>query len=143
MRILVSACLLGLCCRYDGGSKPCPAAMALREKGHELIPVCPEQLGGLPTPRTASERIGDRIMSVDGLDRTTPYRMGAEQAAKVFELLSCDCALLKARSPMCGKSQIYDGTFSGKLTEGHGVLAELLLKNGAKVYSENEIEKLC
>ena len=140
MRILISACLLGLCCRYDGKSKAKPQVLALRERGHELIPVCPEQLGGLPTPRTASERTGDRVMSVDGLDRTAAYRLGADQAALAYDLLSCDCAVLKARSPMCGKGQIYDGTFSGKLTPGHGVLAELLLKNGVAVYTEEEID---
>ncbi len=139
MRILVSACLLGLCCRYDGKSKACVPVLALRDRGHELIPVCPEQLGGLPTPRTASERTGDRVMSVDGLDRTAAYALGAEQAAKLYELLRCDCAILKARSPMCGKGRIYDGTFSGKLRPGQGVLAELLLKNGVPVYNEDEI----
>lgn len=139
MRILVSACLLGLCCRYDGKSKACAPVIALREKGHELIPVCPEQLGGLPTPRTASERMGDRVKSVDGLDRTAAYDLGAEQAAKIYALLGCDCAILKARSPMCGKEQIYDGTFTGTLKPGQGVLAELLLKNGVPVYTEDEV----
>lgn len=138
MRILISACLLGLCCRFDGKSKTCEAILALREKGHELIPVCPEQLGGLPTPRTASERVGEKVMSIDGLDRTAAYALGARQAARVYDLLSCDCAILKARSPMCGKGQIYDGTFSGKLTAGHGVLTELLLKNGVPVYTEDD-----
>ena len=142
MRILISACLLGLPCRYDGGSVPCPAALRLTEQGHELVPVCPEQLGGLPTPRTPSERVGDRVPDRDGADHTAEYLRGAEQAKRVFELLRCDCAVLKARSPMCGKGQIYDGTFSGTLTEGSGVLAELLLKNGFPVLTEDEIGQL-
>lgn len=138
MRILISACLLGLCCRYDGGSKPCEAALGLREK-HRLVPVCPEQLGGLPTPRAASERTGDRVVSCQGEDRTAAYLLGAEQAERVFDLLQCDCALLKARSPMCGCGQIYDGTFTGTLVPGDGVLAERLKARGIPVYTEENI----
>lgn len=142
MRILISACLLGTPCRYDGGSVLCPAALKLAEQGHELVPVCPEQLGGLPTPRTPSERVGDRVMGKDGADHTAEYARGAEQAKRLFELLRCDCAVLKARSPMCGKGRIYDGAFSGTLTEGNGVLAELLLKNGFSVLTEDETDQL-
>ncbi len=141
MRILVSACLLGLCCRYDGGSRGCEKVMALRER-HELIPVCGEQLGGLPTPRPACERAGGRVVSCEGVDRTAEYTLGAQQAALLYEILHCDCALLKARSPMCGRGQIYDGTFSGTLSEGNGVLAQLLEERGVRVYTEDEQELL-
>lgn len=138
MRIMISACLLGICCRYDGGSKPCSEAMALMRM-HEIVPVCPEQLGGLSTPRTASERLGDRVISRDGLDRTAAYALGASQAEKLFDLLRCDCAVLKARSPMCGCGKIYDGSFSGKLIDGSGVLAERLQKRGVSVYTEENL----
>ena len=139
MRILISACLLGLCCRYDGGSKPCGEALALSEK-YELIPVCPEQLGGLPTPRPPCERVGDRVMSSQGADRTAEYGRGAQQAWQLYQTMRCDCALLKARSPMCGNRQVYDGTFSGTLRDGSGVLAELLMQNGVTVYSEEDLD---
>ena len=141
MKILISACLLGCSCRYDGGTKPCAAAIQLKEK-HQLIPVCGEQLGGLTTPRTPCERIGDKVMSIDGADRTKEYIHGAQQAAMLYDLLECDCAVLKARSPMCGSDMIYDGTFAGKLCEGNGVLAELLKSRGVKVYTEDEIDLL-
>lgn len=141
MKILISACLLGCSCRYDGGSKPCEKAIALTEK-HQLIPVCGEQLGGLTTPRPPCERIADRVMSIEGADKTQEYRHGAEEALKLFDLFQCDCAVLKARSPMCGKGVIYDGTFVGKFREGDGVLAEMLKSRGVKVYTEEELDEL-
>ena len=141
MRILISACLLGLCCRYDGAAKPCRAALNLAGR-HELVPVCPEQLGGLPTPRTPCERVGEQVVSRDGEDRTAAYVLGAEQAEKLLRQLGCGCAVLKARSPMCGKGQVYDGTFSGTLRPGDGVLAGRLLKKGIPVYTEDEADSL-
>ena len=139
MRILISACLLGVRCRYDGAEKTCPAAMALAEAGHILIPVCPEQLGGLPTPRTPCERLGDRVIGEDGQDRTAAYALGAKQAEALFDMLRCDCAILKSRSPMCGMGQVYDGRFRRVLTRGNGVAAERLLARGIPVYTEENI----
>ena len=139
MRILVSACLLGIRCRYDGGSKPCGQVLLLGKK-HVLIPVCPEQLGGLPTPRIPCECIGDKVIARDGTDRTDAYRTGAEEALKICSLMQCDCAVLKARSPSCGCGKIYDGTFSGVLKEGNGMLAEMLLKQGIRVLTEEELD---
>ena len=141
MRILVSACLLGIACRYDGRSKPHPD-MAELMKHHQLVPVCPEQLGGLPTPRTPSERQGERVVMADGADVTEQYRRGAEEALRLCRLLGCEAAVLKERSPSCGKDRIYDGTFSGTLTDGWGVTAELLRQNGIPVYGESEIDLL-
>ena len=141
MKILISTCLLGCSCRYDGGTKPCAAAIKLKER-HQLIPVCAEQLGGLTTPRTPCERIGDKVMSIEGEDRTEAYHRGAEEALKLFDLFACDCAVLKARSPMCGSNIIYDGTFLGKFREGDGVLAEMLKKRGVRVYTEDELDQL-
>ena len=141
MKILVSACLLGAACRYDGRSKPHPGVIELM-KHHQLVPVCPEQLGGLPTPRTPSERRGDRVIMADGADVTEQYRRGAEEALRLCRLLGCEAAVLKERSPSCGKGQIYDGTFTGTLTAGWGVTAELLRQNGIPVYGESEIDLL-
>lgn len=139
--ILVSACLLGVCCRYDGDSKPCESVVALRER-FVLVPICPEVDGGLPTPRTPSERVGDRVLMRDGKDVSENYMKGAVEALRKAELFGCTAAILKARSPSCGKGKIYDGSFSGKLTERHGVAAELLMKNGIEVYTEDETDLL-
>ena len=141
MKLLVSACLLGLCCRYDGCAKPNAAVLALRE-GHTLIPVCPEQLGGLPTPRAPSERQGDRVVSRQGRDVTAEYHRGAEETLRLARLYGCTAAVLKERSPSCGCGRIYDGTFTGTLTDGDGVTAEVLKENGVTVYGESELEKL-
>ena len=141
MRILVSGCLLGVCCRYDGASKPHPGVLELA-KQHELIPVCPEQLGGLATPRPPAERQGGRIIARTGADVTEQYCRGAEEALKLYRLLGCDAAVLKERSPSCGSGEIYDGAFSGTLTAGDGVTAELLKTNGISVYGESQIGEL-
>ena len=140
MKILISACLLGACCRYDGASKAHPLAAALAER-HTLVPVCPEQLGGLPTPRPPAERRGGRVVTRSG-DVTEQYRRGVEETLKLCKLLGCEAAVLKERSPSCGRGQVYDGTFSGTLTAGDGVTAELLAAHGILVYGESQIEKL-
>ena len=137
MRLLVSACLLGLSCRYDGGCKPCPRVIALMEK-HTLIPVCPEQLGGLPTPRPPAEIREGRVISRAGMDVTDAYRKGAEEALRLAQLYACDGAILKSRSPSCGKGQVYDGSFSGTLTLGDGVTARLLADHGLPVWTEGD-----
>lgn len=139
--ILVSACLLGVCCRYDGDSKPDPRVINLREK-YLLIPICPEVDGGLPTPRTPSERVGERVLMRDGKDVTRNYNDGAELALSKAKEFGCRAAILKARSPSCGSGKIYDGSFTGNLIDGDGVCAELLKKNGIAVYTEDEIDSL-
>lgn len=139
MRLLVSACLLGCCCRYDGASKAHPLAKQLAEQ-HTLAPVCPEQLGGLPTPRPPAERRGDRVVTAAGADVTEQYRRGAEETLRLCRLLGCEAAVLKERSPSCGHGEIYDGTFSGTLVSGDGAAAELLRANGIPVYGESRIE---
>ena len=141
MKILVSACLLGARCRYDGASKAHPEVEALAAK-HTLVPVCPEQLGGLPTPRTPAERSGGRVMTKDGVDVTEQYRRGAEEALMLCKLLGCETAVLKERSPSCGCGEIYDGTHSKTLVTGDGVTAELLKAQGIAVYGESQIEEL-
>ena len=141
MKILISACLLGCRCRYDGGSKPHPAATALAER-HELVPVCPEQLGGLSTPRPPAERVGERVVNREGCDVTEQYCRGAEEAVKLCRLMECRAAVLKERSPSCGSGEIYDGTFTGTLTAGDGVTAAALKAAGIPVYGESTAEEL-
>ena len=143
-RLLISRCLLGDPCRYDGKSRPLAAEtlQALRAR-YDLIPVCPEVLGGLPTPRTPSERQGDRVVMKTGADVTEEYRRGAEAALQTAQENQVCAAVLKERSPSCGKGKIYDGSFTGALTNGNGVTAEILMNAGFTVYGESEIEKLC
>lgn len=141
MNILVSACLLGCACRYDGGSKPCAAVRALAAR-HTLIPVCPEIYGGLPTPRTPCEIVGSRVLSKDGADRTDAYRRGASEALRLAGALGCRAALLKARSPACGSGEVYDGSFSGTLTAGDGVAAAALRAAGIAVFGEDRLPDL-
>ena len=104
--------------------------------------MCPEQLGGLPTPRNPSERREDRVVMNTGADVTEQYRRGAEAALRLCRMLSCEAAILKERSPSCGHGTIYDGTFTGTLTDGDGVTAELLLRNGIRVYGESQAAEL-
>lgn len=141
MKILISACLLGCACRYDGKSKPHPLAQELARRGL-AVPVCPEQLGGLSTPRTPSERQGQRVVMQSGRDVTAEYRRGAEEALAIARLYGCQIAVLKERSPSCGHGEIYDGTFAGRLTDGDGVTAELLWENGITVYGESDLADL-
>ena len=141
MKILISACLLGVRCRYDGASKPHPLAKELAKR-HELIPVCPEQMGGLPTPRPPAERQGERVVSVEGVDVTEQYRRGAEETLRLCRLFGCEAAVLKERSPSCGRGAVYDGTFTGTLADGDGVTAQLLLEAGVSVYGESRLEEL-
>ena len=134
--ILVSACLLGVCCRYDGKSKRYPQVEALKDR-YTLIPVCPEQLGGLPTPRTPAEICGDRVVTAEGTDVTAQYDRGAEEVGKLATLFGCKKAVLKAKSPSCGCGEVYDGTFTKTLRPGMGRTAELLKKQGILIYNEN------
>ena len=141
MRVLVSACLLGARCRYDGASKPLPGLERLLD-AIDPVPVCPEQLGGLPTPRTPAERCGDRVVTRDGTDVTAQYQRCAQEALRLAQLTGCTLALLKEKSPSCGCGRIYDGTHTGTLTGGNGVTAELLLQNGVHVFGETQLDAL-
>ena len=139
--LLISACLLGVPCRYDGQSKPCSFLELLTER-FILIPVCPEQLGGLPTPRIPAERSGESVITRDGRDVTENYLRGAQEALRIARITGCKTALLKAKSPSCGCGRIYDGTHTGTLTEGDGVTAELMKANGISVYTEEHPDAL-
>lgn len=131
----VSACLCGFPCRYDGKSKPDERIKALYEEGRAL-PVCPEKLGGLKTPRTPCEIINGRVISSDGEDRTNEYLLGSQKVLELCKKHGIKKAILKQNSPSCGSTHIYDGTFSGTLIEGEGCLTALLRKNGIEVTGE-------
>lgn len=140
-KLLISACLLGVSCRYDGKSKPFPEIEKLMGK-YELIPVCAEIFGGLPTPRVPAEISGEKVLTKEGKDVTAEYMKGAEEVLRLGRIFGCKKALLKEKSPSCGSGIIHNGKFDGGLTEGFGKTAELLLKNGFEVFGESEIEKL-
>ena len=136
-------CLLGEPCRYDGKSVPLDGTIIekLKEK-YTLVTVCPEQEGGLPTPRIPAERQGENVVRRDGVDVTAEYRKGAEVALSLCRRFGVSIALMKAKSPSCGAGRIYDGTFSGTLTDGDGVTGSLLSGNGIKIFTENDINSL-
>lgn len=138
MRYLVSACLLGVSCRYDGGSQPCEKVLELM-KEHELIPVCPEQLGGLSTPRLPSEIRGEKVVASNERDVTDPFERGAREALKIAQLYGCKEAILKSDSPSCGHGRVYDGTFTGGKCPGDGVTCRRLMEAGIRVRSEKEL----
>ncbi len=130
--ILVSACLIGEKCKYNGGDNYSEKLMEFL-KGKEYIAICPEVLGGLPTPRTSCEIIRGRVIDQNGVDKTMEYEKGAEQALKIALEKGCKLAILQTRSPSCGKGKIYDGTFSKRLIVGDGKTVQLLEKNGIEV----------
>lgn len=140
-KLLVSACLLGVACRYDGKSKPVKEVIALGEE-YGIIPVCPEILGGLPTPRIPCEIRDGRVINRNGEDKTAEYIKGAQEVLRLARILDCDTAVLKKKSPSCGREEIYDGSFTGKTAAGDGVCAALLKANGIRVLNETEINEL-
>ena len=141
--VLVSACLLGVECKYCGGSNKLPEQqLAALRQCFRLIPVCPETAGGLPTPRDPSERLGDKVLSNQGRDVTAQYQKGAETALRLARRYGCKAALLKEKSPSCGSGLIYDGSFTGTLVPGDGVAAQLLKEEGLIVFGESDTELL-
>ena len=138
-KILISACLVGDKCKYNGGDNKISLIDKLLEK-YELVPFCPEVEGGLPTPRHPSERIKDRVKMDNGKDVTFQYNRGADLAANICLHLGIRVAILKDKSPSCGVHKIYDGTFTHKEIKGEGVTAEKLRKKGIRIISEDEIE---
>ena len=140
--ILISACLVGINCRYDGTNKLDEKIIELVKKGDAIL-VCPEQLGGLATPRIPAEikiiNGETRVITKAGVDVTKEYERGAEEVLKLAKRLNITKVLFKEKSPSCGKGYIYDGTFTGNLIEGNGITTELLLKNGIEVITEKDI----
>jgi uncharacterized protein YbbK (DUF523 family) len=136
--IIVSACLAGVGCRYDGAAKPCKVVIRLVAEG-QAIPLCPEQLGGLSTPRQPAEIIDSQVIRKDGVDVTAEFTRGALEALKLARLVGAKTAVLKSRSPSCGSGKIYDGSFTGRLVDGSGLFAELCKQAGIEVKTEEEI----
>lgn len=146
-KVLISACLLGERCRYDGASKPNTVAQRLFAAHRDrMVPVCPELLGGLPQPRTASEIDTAseelRVLGAAGEDRTEAFIQGAQLCRYIAEEANCRIAILKAKSPSCGSGLIYDGSFTGALVPGNGVAAILLKQIGITVIDEHRLEQL-
>ena len=139
--ILVSACLLGENCKYNGGNNFNEKVALLKQK-YNIIPICPESDGGLPTPRIPSEIQGNRVVNKEGLDVTKEYNKGALIALELAKKHHCRIAVLKEKSPSCGSKFIYDGTFTGTKIAASGVTTKLLSDNGILVYSEDEVDKL-
>lgn len=143
---IISACLVGINCKYNGGNNLYKELVKLVKEG-KAIPVCPEQLGGLSTPRHASEIVIDkkgekRVINRKGEDVTDKFLKGGYETLKIAETVRAEGAILKARSPSCGYGHVYDGTFSGRLKEGNGITTDILINNGIKVYTEEEYIKL-
>lgn len=137
MKLLVSACLLGINCKYNGKNNQNNKILELL-KNYDLIPICPETLGGLPTPRIPSEIQNDKVITKDGRDVTKEYQKGAKEALKIAKLYDCKIAILKEKSPSCGCGKIYDGTFSKTLVDGDGMTARLLKENNIKIIGESD-----
>ena len=138
--VIVSTCLFGVPCRYDGKSVTDDKLIKKISSVCHPVPFCPEVYGGLTTPRDPAERIGDRVVSNRGKDVTDEYMKGAYECLRLAKMMGCRYALLKSRSPSCGKGMIYDGTFSGKLTAGDGVTAQLLTENGIRVFDSDHVD---
>ena len=141
--LLISACLLGAACRYNGASRPLDAeTLEKLTARYALVPVCPEQLGGLPTPRLPAERGYDGVHNAQGESVTAQFFRGAAEALRLAQFFGCRKALLKERSPSCGSGEIYDGFFTGTLRPGDGVTAEALKAAGLAVYTEADLDRL-
>lgn len=138
MKIMVSACLLGENYKYNGGNNLSEKVMKFIE-GHEVIPVCPEVMGGLPTPRVPSEIVDGVVMMADGRNVDMEFRKGAQIGLDLAKENNVDLVILQSRSPSCGVKQIYDGTFSGSKIEGQGIFASLLTESGFKIMDVEDL----
>ena len=138
---IVSACLCGINCKYNGGNNLNPKVLKLVKEG-KAIPVCPEQLGGLSTPRIPSEIKDGRVINKEGIDVTKNFEDGACEVLKLCEELKIKKAILKSKSPSCGYGEVYDGNFNGTLVKGNGVLTNMLIDNGIDVISSDNIDDM-
>ena len=141
MNVLISACLLGVNCRYSGDGILIEEAQSLKEN-YNLIPVCPEIFGGMSTPREPAEQRNGKVFSKSGEDVTAYFEKGAQEVLKLAKFYDCKYAILKERSPSCGHGKVYDGSFSGTIIEGNGVLSDMLEKNGIEVFGESQLNDL-
>ena len=141
MKIMDSACLLGENCKYNGGNNLNPELLHLLSR-HDVIPVCPEVLGGLPTPRVPAEIVNGTVINREGVSVDDAFRRGAKKALEMARQEKPDLIILQSRSPSCGVKEIYDGTFSGKLIPGHGVFAEMALQAGFRVMDAEDVPEI-
>ena len=141
MKIAVSACLLGENCKYNGGNNYNEKVIEF-VKGHEVIGVCPELLGGLPVPREPAEIVDGIVRTKDGASVNEEFRHGAEAAMHIIEENDIELVILQSRSPSCGAKKIYDGTFSGNLIVGQGVFAQMLAKRNYKTVDVSDLDKI-
>ena len=139
MKVMVSACLTGDNCKYNGGNNFNQKMMDFLQS-HEMIKVCPEVFGGLPTPRPSAEIVNGQVMNTEGKNITKEFSLGAQKAFKIVQQEKPDLIILQSRSPSCGIKQIYDGTFSGNKILGHGLFAALCIKAGYKVLDIEDID---
>ena len=137
-KILVSACLLGTNCKYDGGNNKNELVLNYLED-KQVIPICPEVMGGLPTPRIGAEQLNNKVITKTGKDVTKNFKKGADEVLYLANLFDVKKALLKARSPSCGYKKVYDGSFSHTIIDGNGETAELLRQNGIEIITEEDI----
>lgn len=135
---IVSACLAGVKCKRDGESRPCQKVMELVRQG-EAIPVCPEQLGGLTTPRDISEQKWNQVFTKNGNDVSVQFKKWAEEALNIALLANCTEAILKSKSPSCGCGKVFDWTFSWNLIYWDGLFTKLLKENNIKVITEKDV----
>lgn len=143
IKVLISACLLGDNVKYSEGNNLTPELVTLLEKYNvKIIKICPECFAGLPIPRVPSEIRGDKVFSKDSRDITEEFLIGAEKTYKVAKNKEIDFAILKERSPSCGSSFIYDGSFSGKIIQGQGFTARRLNKENIVIFSEENLEEI-
>lgn len=138
--IIVSACLVGVNCKYSGSNNLSPAVVRFLN-GQPFIPVCPEQMGGLPTPRPSCELVHDQVLDAEGIHHTAAFQRGVEEVVKLVKLTGANKAILKDGSPSCGCHQIYDGTFRGIKIAGQGMTAKCLKAIGVMVLADTDIEK--
>ena len=138
MKIMVSACLLGENCKYSGGNNRSEKVLEYI-KGHDVFPICPEVMGGLPTPRVPAEIVDGVVMSKAGVNVDREYRLGAEKVLEIAKREKIDLAILQPRSPSCGVTEIYDGTFTGRRIPGQGVTAALLIEHGFRVIDADDL----
>ena len=138
-KVLVSACLLGENCKYSGGNNYNQKIIDYL-KDVEVIPVCPEQLGGLATPRKPAEIVNGIVSTEDGISVDYEFHLGAQKVLEMIKEQEIDFAILQARSPSCGTKQIYDGTFTKTLIEGQGILAKLLREQGIRLVDSSDFD---
>ncbi len=140
-KLMISACLTGCNCRYDGGNTKLENLDELKKR-FELIPVCPEMLAGLSCPRFPLEIVNERVINKQGEDYTKEFHLGAELALEKWKVAGRPSVLLQSRSPSCGKGLIYDGSFTGRKIAGNGIFAQKLICENAEIYNELELEKI-